>query len=176
MPKDTLFSLLDHANKNSIQPQIRRTTTYLHNYSTKNKSQQAFLKKILSLCPISNNIRHHTLKIRAWLRILFRLFIKLYQMKIIPENFAGKKFFFMSLSVTAYFCLLYLNTYIVKSNSVLIGIFQELLTLPLILFQLLLLILSILYCIKDKFRIITYSFWSFLILLISNLFIFKSFI
>lgn len=95
-------------------------------------------------------------------------------MKIIFEKFGGKKFLFVSLGVVGYFCVLCLNAYIIKSDFIFIGIFQELLTLPLVLFQLVLLVLSILHCIKDKFRIKTYSFWSFFILLASNLFIFSS--
>lgn len=97
-------------------------------------------------------------------------------MKIILEKFTGKKFFFVSLGVVGYFCVLCLNTYIIKSHFIFIGIFQELLTLPLILFQLVLLVLSILHCIKDKFQVKTYSFWSFFILLASSLFIFNSFL
>lgn len=96
-------------------------------------------------------------------------------MKIILEKFAGKNFFFVSLGVVVYFCMLCLNAYVIKSDFIYIGIFQELLTLPLILFQLVLLVLSILHCIKDKFRIKTYSFWSFFILLISNSFVLISF-
>ena len=82
--------------------------------------------------------------------------------------FEGKTLFFVSLGVVGYFCLVCLNTYIVKSDFVLIGVFQEMLTLPLLLFQLVLLVLSVINCIKDKFRIKTYSFYSFIILLVSN--------
>lgn len=96
-------------------------------------------------------------------------------MKKIVEKFAGKMFFFVSLCVVGYFCLLCLNAYVVKSDFILIGVFQELLTLPLIFFQLVLLVFSILHCLKDKFRIKTYSFWSFIVLLVSNLFVFTSF-
>lgn len=93
------------------------------------------------------------------------------------EKFIGKKFFFVSLGVVGYICLLYLNEYVIKSNFVLIGVFREMLTIPLLFFvQPVLLILSIIYCIRDKFRIISYSFWSFFILLISNLFILGTFI
>ena len=97
-------------------------------------------------------------------------------MKNLLEKFTGKRLFFVSLVVVGYFCLLCLNAYFFKSNFVLIGVFQELLTLPLLLFQLALLFFSIMHCIKDKFRIITYSFWTFLILLISNSFFLGSFI
>lgn len=92
------------------------------------------------------------------------------------DKFAGKKFFFVCLGIVGYFCLLFLNTYVFKSDFVLIGIVQEAATLPLILFQLALFVLSILFCIKDKFRVKTYSFWSFLVLLGSNLFILNSFL
>lgn len=92
--------------------------------------------------------------------------------KIISE----KKLFWISFAVVGYFCLLYLNAYFIKSDLVFIGWFQELLTIPFILFQFILLILSILYNTKDKFRVNRYSFWSFLILLINNLFVICSFI
>ena len=89
-------------------------------------------------------------------------------MKNLLEKFTSEKLFFVSLAVVGYFCLLCLNAYVIKSSFVLIGVFQELLTLPLLLFQLVLLVLSIMHCINDKFRIKTYSLWTFLILLISN--------
>jgi hypothetical protein len=90
---------------------------------------------------------------------------------------ASKGFFFLSLGVVGYFCLLSLNNYVIKSTFVLIGVFQEMLTLPLLfLVQPILLVLSVKYCIKDKFRIKTYSFWSFVILLVSNSFLIGSFV
>lgn len=92
------------------------------------------------------------------------------------EKLTGKKIFFVSMGVVGYFCVLCLNANILKSDSIFMGVLQELLTLPLMLFQLVLLFLSILQCIKDKFRVTTYSFWSLFILLASNLFIFISFL
>lgn len=97
-------------------------------------------------------------------------------MDSIIKLFSEKKLFWISLAVILYFCLLYLNAYCVKSEIVLIGWFQELLTIPFILFQFILLILSILYCIKGKFRVNSYSFWSFIILLINTLFVIWSFL
>ena len=82
----------------------------------------------------------------------------------------SKRLFLMSLCVIGYFCLLGLNAYIVKSNFILIGVFQELLTLPLLFIQFVLLVFSIIFVIKGNFRIKTYSFWTFLLLLISNSF------
>jgi len=92
------------------------------------------------------------------------------------EKFAGKRFFFVSLGVVGYFCLLCLNVFVIKSDFVLIGVFREIFTLPLLLLQFVLLVLSIMHCIKDKYRIKTFSFWSFLILLASNAFCIGSFI
>lgn len=87
--------------------------------------------------------------------------------KIISE----KKLFWISFAIVGYFCLLYLNAHFAKSDLVLIGWVQELLTIPFIL-----LIIAIMYCIKDTFRINRYSFWSFSILLINNLFVICSLI
>ena len=92
--------------------------------------------------------------------------------KIISE----KKLFWISFAIIGYFCLLYLNAYFAKSDLVFIGWIQELLTIPFILFQFILLIISILYCIKDTFRVNRYSFGSFFILLTNNLFVICSLI
>lgn len=97
-------------------------------------------------------------------------------MDMITKIISEKKLFWISFAVVGYFCLLYLNTYFIKSDLVFIGWVQELLTIPFILFQFILLIISILYCIKDKFRVNRYSFWSFFILSINNLFVICSLI
>jgi hypothetical protein len=87
------------------------------------------------------------------------------------RNFAGKKFFFVSLGTAGYFCFLLLNAYVIKSNFVLIGVIQEMATLPLMFFvQPALLVLSIILCINEKFQIKSYSFGAFFILLASNSF------
>ena len=88
------------------------------------------------------------------------------------EIFSGKKLFFASLGVVGYFCFLILDYYILhidKPIKHLIQFIHELIGLPLLfLVQPTLLVFSIIHCVKDKFRIKTYSFWSFLILLVSN--------
>ena len=89
-------------------------------------------------------------------------------MKTVYEKFPAKILFFVSLGVVGYFCLLCLNANMIKSDFVLIGVFQELLTLPLLLVQLILFILSIIYCINNKFRFKSYSLWAFFILLVGN--------
>ena len=87
------------------------------------------------------------------------------------EKLTAKKLLYISLIVVGYFVLLYLNTYVVKSDFVLIGVFQELLTIPLLfIVQPGLLVLSIFHCIRDRFRINTCSFWAFIILLINNIY------
>lgn len=96
-------------------------------------------------------------------------------METIFKAISEKKLFWISTAVILYFCLLYFNAYCVKSEIVLLGWFQELLTIPFLLFQFILLILSILYCIKGKFQVNSYSFWSFAILLINTLFVIWSF-
>lgn len=97
-------------------------------------------------------------------------------MDIITKIISEKKLFWISFAIVGYFCLLYLNAHFAKSDLVLIGWVQELLTIPFILFQFILLIIAIMYCIKDTFRINRYSFWSFSILLINNLFVICSLI
>ena len=92
-------------------------------------------------------------------------------MKILFDWLPPKRFFFVSLGVVGYFCLLLLNAYIIKSDFVLIGVFQELLTLPLLfIVQPGLLLFSIVNCVNEKFRLKSWSLATFLVLLISNLF------
>jgi hypothetical protein len=93
------------------------------------------------------------------------------------EKSVGKGFFFMSLVVVGFFCFLILDWYILqfKLDSIILRhvlrFFGELSTIPLLFAQPVLLVFSIIYCIKDKFRIKTYSFWSFIISLTGNLLI-----
>ena len=81
----------------------------------------------------------------------------------------------MSLAVVLYFCFLMLDYFFIHIENkfivFFIRFFGEMITFPLLfLVQPAFLFLSIIYCIKEKFRIKSWSFWSFLILLISNLF------
>jgi hypothetical protein len=99
------------------------------------------------------------------------------------EKSAGKGFFFMSLGVVGFVCFLILDWYILqfKLDSIILRHFLralgELITIPLLfLVQPALLVFSIIYCIKDRFRIKTYSFWSFILLLIGNLLVLEAFI
>ena len=103
-------------------------------------------------------------------------------MSVMFDKFVGKRFFFISLSVAIYFCFFILDWYIYKwyeditTIKILIGILRELTMMPLLfIIQPGLFIFSIIHCINEKFRIRSWSFLSFLILLFSNLFCLGSF-
>ena len=103
-------------------------------------------------------------------------------MNKLTEKFSGKRFFFVTLIVVGFFIFLLLDWFIyhlykdIDSIRILIGFFRELLFFPLMfIIQPALLILSFIHCINEKFRIKSYSFCSFLILLISNSFCIGSF-
>ena len=66
------------------------------------------------------------------------------------KNNNSKIFFYLSLCVVGYFCLLLLNAYVIKSDFVLIGVFQEMLTIPLLFFQLVLLALTVIRCFREN--------------------------
>jgi len=85
-----------------------------------------------------------------------------------------KKLFYLSFCIAGYFLLLGINAFIVKSNFILIGFFQELLTIPMLIVLLIVFILSVKYSVDDKFRIKKYSFWTFLISSVTLLLTFGS--
>ena len=88
------------------------------------------------------------------------------------EKSGGETFFVLSCVVVGYFSFLFINAYVLKSNFFLISVIAEIITIPMMLLQFVIFILSIFNMIKDKFQgENTYSFWSFLILLISNVII-----
>ena len=74
-----------------------------------------------------------------------------------------------------YFIFIYLNAAVFKFNFVLIGVFQELLTIPLLLLQLLLLFVAIKFSVRDGFSLKKNSLYSLLILLLSNRYVWSSF-
>ena len=83
----------------------------------------------------------------------------------------------MSLGVVGYHCFLTIDYYVLHSNIFHIQIFRfigEIITIPLVfLIYPGLFVFSIIHCIHEKFRIKSWSFWSFLILLIGNPFCVK---
>ena len=93
--------------------------------------------------------------------------------------YGRKRFFFVSLVIVGIVCFVILDWYVIHSDFFRIRIVRtigEMMILPLVfIVQPTLLIFSIVYCIKDRFRITTFSFWSFFILLFSNLYCLGSF-
>ena len=81
------------------------------------------------------------------------------------NNTKNEKYMFLwSVISLVYFTLLFLNSYIIKSDFVLIWVFQELLTLPFLGLVIFLYVISIKSNLKYKFSPKTYAFWSMIIL------------
>ena len=87
-----------------------------------------------------------------------------------------KFLFYTSLVLLGYFSLLYLNGYVIKSDAFAIQFVQELLTVPMLLVEFILFFLALTLWIRDKFSVKHYSFWTFLIVFISSLFTWGSFL
>jgi hypothetical protein len=62
----------------------------------------------------------------------------------------NKKVLIAGIIVTIYFSLLFLNAYVFKSKVVLIGVFQELLTIPMLLLQFVVLFFAVKKIVKNK--------------------------
>jgi hypothetical protein len=75
-----------------------------------------------------------------------------------------------------YFTLLFSNTYFFNFQHLLIGVFQEILTIPFLIGLLVLLIFSIKDGLSNKFSFKHYSIWSLLILIIIIIITWGSFI
>lgn len=74
--------------------------------------------------------------------------------------------FWGSLMCLMFFSFLFINTYIIKSKNVTIGVFQELLTIPFMLGSLVLLVFALKFCISSKFSLRNYSLYSLFILIV----------
>ena len=85
------------------------------------------------------------------------------------EKIGSKSLFYLSLCIVLYFSFLFANAYIIKSDNIIIGYIQNTITIPMLLTQLILFIISVKHCIRDKFKLREYSFWAFVILFISNI-------
>jgi hypothetical protein len=82
----------------------------------------------------------------------------------------NKIIFYLSILILLYFlAVLLINEF--KYDAVLIGVFRELLTLPLLALLIVLLVLSIVSLFKEKFIINSYPFFSLVILLITTVFL-----
>ena len=95
-------------------------------------------------------------------------------MKKLFKILSGKTLFFMTLGLAGFFCLIILSWYLYNLGSSIIlinfiNVLGNMLMLPMLfLVYPALLILSVIHCIHEKFRIKSWSFGSFLILLVSN--------
>ncbi len=87
-----------------------------------------------------------------------------------------KQLFYLSLIIIVYFVILITNAYIIKCENTLVRVIQEYLTLPILLSQLVILGVSIKFVMEDKFKVKTYSFWTFVLMFISSLCTFLSII
>jgi len=89
-------------------------------------------------------------------------------MKEIPSDTKkirkDKALLILSLFVFLYFAFLIL-IYELKYDAVIIGVFREMLTIPFMVLLLILLVLSTITFIKEKFKIKSYAFYSLIILL-----------
>ncbi len=74
--------------------------------------------------------------------------------------------FWGSLMCLMFFSFLFINTYIIESKNVTIGVFQELLTIPFMLGSLVLLVFALKFCISSKFSLRNYSLYSLFILIV----------
>ncbi len=80
----------------------------------------------------------------------------------------SKIFFYISCGLTLYFGFLFLDAYVIHSKFVLIGVFRELFTIPALFIQLLMLGVTFNNWRREKFQLKSYSFWSFLMLIITS--------
>ena len=88
----------------------------------------------------------------------------------------NNQLFITSLIISGYFAFLFLNTYVIKLENVIIGVIQELVTIPALLILLFLFFFSIKRSIRDKFSIKEYSFWAFGVLFVTVIVTFGSFV
>lgn len=88
----------------------------------------------------------------------------------------GKLIFIISLIITVYFLSLFLNAYVIEFENGLFRFIGELITIPILIGQLFVLVISIKYTIEDKFSLKTYSFWAFILSGITSIWTFTSLI
>ncbi len=76
----------------------------------------------------------------------------------------NKQLLILSIVVSFYFAILFLNAYVLNFNNVFIGIIQELVTIPMLLALLFLFLFSIVRLYEDNFSVKKRSFWAFIML------------
>jgi len=79
----------------------------------------------------------------------------------------NKLVFLLSILISFFFFFLFLNSYLFNLDFIIIGVFQELLTIPFMIGELLLLICSIIGFAYDKFLLKSYAFSSIILLIVN---------
>jgi hypothetical protein len=88
----------------------------------------------------------------------------------------NKKLFILSIITVAFFSMLFLNGYVLESKHVLIGVIQEMITIPMLFFLVFLLYFSIKFSLKERFSVRKTSFWSLVMLTCLVVILINSFI
>ncbi|MCF7568892.1 hypothetical protein L3X37_11030 [Sabulilitoribacter arenilitoris] len=99
--------------------------------------------------------------------------VEFYKRRLISR---GKILFNASIITSLFLVLIYLNSTVFKMNFVLIGVFQELFTIPSISVQPLLLFLSLRIFIRTKFKVKSYTFFALIVSLVTLILTWGSFI
>ena len=143
-------------------------------YSISERNLDDEYKKELSLTKLKfkNRIKQNKLEKEKIVTERKELKKNIYELEIREKNIMNKNtnkelyIFWGSLMCLMYFSFLFINTYIIKSKNVTIGVFQELLTIPFMLGSLVLLFFALKCCISSKFSLRNYSLYSIFILTI----------
>ena len=81
----------------------------------------------------------------------------------------GQTFFVTSLIVSAYFIFLALDGYFFKIDSIILGEIREMITLPLLFFQHIIALLSLIFWIRHKRPFPSYIFFAFILSLCNSI-------
>ncbi len=87
----------------------------------------------------------------------------------------NRNLFFLSTAIVLYFLFLYFNASMLHLDFIWMGVMQELLTLPLLMFQVFLFVLAFRQTWNEKFSLDNYAFWALLLLTVCCFFTIFSF-
>ena len=91
------------------------------------------------------------------------------------KKIGQKTVFFVTIVLVGYFIFMYLEVYVgyklgIDKFDIVKEMMNRPIPIPVLIFESILFLISIIQCIVDRFKIKTYSFWTFIILLISMVF------
>ena len=92
------------------------------------------------------------------------------------RNISLKQLFITATITTLFLILVWMNTYVIKSSSVLIGVIQELLLIPIMLLQVLILVFALKKVFQIKSTIKGMLLWTIIMMICSMALTFGSFI